>query len=259
MGGAALPILAGGSALLNAFGNSRGPNTNVAAPGDLVGLRNNQIGLLNSLLRPNAGGSQLNSFFGNFGMPQSDLQRQSAGGISQFLGQDSPYMQTINKAFPALQAIMSPQNNPLFNQAISLANQQGDRFSSGNDILRGQAVTGMFGMANQAAQTAGMLGNQVGNLFGQGFGIGQQQAQQTDVETQRRLQLLGGLLGLGQQATMGLPITQTPNWMQSLGGAGMGFAGLLPFLGGGGQQGGDAGGLPTFGGTLTTNPPGRRP
>lgn len=233
MGGAALPIASAG---IGALGNLFGPKTNVAVPGDLAGARGSQLNLLQNLLQGSPGNalSGVQNAFPNLGIPQTDLQRQSAGGISQFLSQDSPYMQTINKAFPALQAIMSPTNNPIFEQALSLANQQGGRFSSGNDILRGQAVTGMFGLANQAAGTAGMLGNELAGQFGQGFGIGTQQAQQGDVGLQRALQLWGGLLGLRQQATMGLPITQTPNALQSIGGAGLGLAGLLPFLGGGG-------------------------
>ena len=244
--GAAIPIAAA-SALFSALGNTKGAKTGVAVPPDLQGARGSQIDLLQRLLQGSPGNALagIQSAFPNLGVPQTDLQRQSAGGISQFLSQDSPYMQTINKAFPALQAIMSPQNNPLFQQGLSLANQQGGRFSSGNEILRGQALTNMFGMANQAAQTTGMLGQEVMGNFGQAFGVGQQQAQQGDIGLQRMLQLFGGLLGLRQQATMGLPITQTPNFLQSFGGAGMGLSALLPFLGGAGGRGG--GGAGSFG------------
>jgi hypothetical protein len=262
--GAAVPAgIALGSTLLGHFlGGS--PTASQAVPPNLQGAQNTQLGILQQLLGGN-GGSPLGnaqSIFGNFSMPQSDLQRQSAGGISQFLNMNSPAMQTQNQGFSVLQAIMNPSNNPTFQQGLSLANQSGNRFGSANEILRGQALTNMFGLANQAAGTAAQLGNaKFGQLAG-GFGIGQQQAQQSDVQTQRLLQLLGGALGLNQQLVGGLPITTTPSLGEQFGQLGTGIAGLtaaLPFLNSGSQGGGTtptsasipAGQYPTFGGNYT--------
>ena len=251
MGGAALPVALGVSGLAGLLGGNQGKSS-IAAPPNLVAGQNTQLNLLNSLL-PNfqqgQGGNALQNiqqYFGNLGVPQSDLQRQSAGGISQFLQAGSPAMQAQNQGFQSLQAIMNPSNNPLFQQGLSLANQGGQRFSSGNEILRAQALTNMFGLANQAAGTAGMLGNaQLGQL-GTGYGVGTQQAQQGDVNLQRLLSLFGGLFGARQQMVGGLPITQAPPLGQQLGQFAGGIAGLLPFLGIGG------GGVPNLGGIDTS-------
>src|SRR2546430_15849568 len=97
-----------------------------------------------------------------------------------------------------------------------------------------------------------MLGQQQAGVYGQGAQVGAQQAGQQDIQTQRTLQLLGGLLGLRQQMTAGLPIVQTPNMKQALGGA----------LGGGGQlagapgEGGGASGAAGPGGGQQVHPPG---
>ena len=51
----------------------------------------------------------------------------------------------------------------------------------------------------------------------QGGEFGTQMAQQGDVETQRRLQLLGWLLGTSQGASFNVPFTQQPSLLDSLG------------------------------------------
>lgn len=205
----------------------------------MTGSRGNQIDLINYLLGgqnspggTNAGNAfgNLQQYFGNLGVPQSDLQRQSAGGLSNMLSNESPYSKTMNSAYGSLQEILNPGSmNPQLNQDLSMANQQGSRFGSANEILRGQAMTGLFNLRNQAAGTLGALGQSQANVLGQGYGVGQAQANQGDIGLQRMLSLFGGLLGLRQQSTQDVPITQTPNWMQSLGG---GIQGMLPFLGG---------------------------
>ena len=73
-------------------------------------------------------------------------------------------------------------------------------------------------------------------LAGQAFGMGQQQAAQGDVETQRRLQILMQLLGVGQQTAFNVPITQGGGIGGFLGGL-AGLAGTLA----GGPLGGMAG------------------
>ena len=238
----------GAGQLFSALGNKAGPNTGVAIPPDLAGARGSQINLLQGLL-PNQGqlqsGGALQNImqaFGPLGVPQSDLQRQSAGNIGNMLNANAP-----GSAMNILQGMMTG-TGPQFERDIASANQQGQRFSSANEILRGEALRNLFNMRTQTAQTMGAL-NQGG------FGIGQQQAQQGDIGLQRLLNLFGGLLGQRQQSTMEFPVTQTPNTGQALGGALSNFGSILPFLMGQGQgQGtpsGSGGGFltsPLFGG-----------
>ena len=188
---------------------------------------------------------RLQGFFGQLGLPQSDLQRQSAGGISQFLNQPAPETRAFDIALPGLQEILSG-GGPQFERDLSLANQQGGRFGSANAILRGEAFRNLFNQRDQAAQTLGMLASSAGqNPFARllgGFGVGQQQAQQGDVETQRRLQLLLQLLGVGQQTAFNVPITQGQSPLDILGG----FASFIPGIGGlfGGGDGKNVAGVP---------------
>ena len=245
MGGAALPIgLAVGGQILNAFGNKQGGQTGVAVPPDLQGARGSQINLLQGLL-PNQGqlqgGGALSNImqaFGPLGVPQTDLQRRSAGNLTNMLNANAP-----GSAQNILQGMLTG-TGPQFERDIASANQQGQRFSSANEILRGEALRNLFNMRTQTAQTLGAL-NQGG------FGIGTAQAAQGDIGLQRLLNLFGGLLGQRQQATMELPVTQTPNTFQAAGGALGNIGMLLPFLGlGGGTPNtgtGGAGGGPTSG------------
>src|SRR2546428_2687225 len=236
-----------GGQLLQGLGNRQGPNTNVAMPPDIRQPRQNQLGMLDYLLGGQAGAQgqagsplgRLQSVFGDFSMPQTDLQRQGAGNMTSMLNANAP-----GSAMNVLQGMMTG-TGPQFERDIAGGNQQGARFGSANEILRGEALRNLF---NMRTQTAGAMGA----LNQQGFGMGQQQAQQADVQTQRVLQLLGGLLGLRQQATMELPITQTPNTAQAVGGGLSNIAALLPFLSMLGGSGGGGGG----GGTQTFNPTG---
>ena len=175
--------------------------------------------------------ARLQGFFGTLGSPQSDLQRQSAGGISQFLNQPAPETRALNIALPGLQEILSG-GGPQFERDLALANQQGGRFGSANAILRGEALRNLYNQRDQAAQTLGMLSQSAGqNPFNRllgGFGVGQQQAQQGDIETQRRLQLLLQLLGVGQQTAFNLPITQGQSDLDQLGQLGSIAAQFLP-------------------------------
>lgn len=238
--------------------------TEVLTPSDMVGTRQNQVGLLNYLLGfgtspGNAGNAQppagiqsilglpsnpgnaflsgtnpldrLQGFFGQLGMPQSDLQRQSAGGISQFLNQPAPEQRAFDLASPGLQEILQG-GGPQFERDLALANQQGGRFGSANAVLRGEALRNLYNQRDQAAQTLGMLASSAGqNPFArlaQGFGVGQQQAGQADVETQRRLQLLMQLLGVGQQAAFNMPITQGASPLDTLGQVGALASNFIP-------------------------------
>jgi hypothetical protein len=207
-------------------------------PKDIRGLRANQLQLLQSLLQP--GGQGIRDFFGNLGSPPTDLQRQSTGGISQFLNQPSPETRTYETARPILEGMLTG-TGPQFEQDIARGNQQGGRFGSGNAIMRGEALRNLFNMRSQTAGTLGMLAGQSGQadfsrLLG-GFGVGQQQAQQADIGTQRLIQLLQGLLGTAQQTAFNVPITQEPNAASAMGGEMQQLQQLIMLLFGGGQGG----------------------
>lgn len=133
-------------------------------------------------------------------------------GIQQFLNQPTPEQRALDTSMPALQEILSgnPNQNPQFLQDLSVANQQGGRFGSANEILRGQALTGLFNQRNQAANTLGMLSSAAGQ--GQS-----RQAGFMDLETQRRLQLLMSLLGTSQSASFNLPFVTQPSTLDTLG------------------------------------------
>lgn len=213
--------------------------------------------------------TRLGSFFGPLGTEPNALQRQATGGISQFLNQPAPEQRALDVSMPALQGILdgAPGQGimdalqPQFQRNLSAANQQGGRFGSGNAILRSRAVddfnllgaqAAMQGqqtqlqaaqMLNQLSQSAGM--NPFNRLAG-AFGIGQQNFMNADLETQRRLQLLGGLLGTAQGLAFNQPVIQS-------GGGGSPWGGLLgtlagSFLGPVGAAAGGALGDKVFGG-----------
>jgi hypothetical protein len=224
----------GGLGLLTGlFGG--GPTTTQNVPSDLAGARSSQINTLQGLLGGGASGGGLQSFFGNLNVNPSDLQRQSAGGISQYLNQPNPAQRALDTSMPSLQEILTPGTmNPQFAQDLSLANQQGSRFGSGNEIMRGEAFRNLFNQRNQAAQTLGMLGQNanaanMGNLL-QGYGVGQNQALQAAQGPNTYAALLSGLLGMRQQMVGGLPITTTPGLGQQIGQAGFGLADILRLL-----------------------------
>lgn len=194
--------------------------------------------LLKQLLQGNT------SFYGNLGSPSTGLQRQATGGIDQFLNQPAPEQRALDISLPALQNILNGTPGqgvmdalqPQFQRNLATANQQGGRFSSGNAILRSRAVEdfNLLG-ANaaqqgqqtqlQAAQMLAMLSGQAGqNPFQrltQAYGIGQQGAEQQDLETQRRIQLLSQALG----GSLSAP------WMQTRA-ASPGLGGILATLAG---------------------------
>lgn len=161
---------------------------------------------------------------------------QGADALGAMLRGPTPEQRALDISLPSLQAMLTG-TGPQFEQDLSLANQQGGRFGSANAILRGEAFRNLYNLRNQTAGTLGMLSQAAGGanrgLAGQAFGVGQQQAQQGDIETQRRLQILMQLLGVGQQTAFNVPIQQGGNFWSS----------ILPILGGvaGGIFGGPAG------------------
>lgn len=202
-------------------------------------------GILGQLLRkfgqsgPLGGGdplARLQAFFGPLGVPQNDLQRQSAGGISQFLNQPAPEQRALDIALPGLQEILSG-GGPQFERDLSLANQQGGRFGSANAILRGEALRNLYGQRNQAAQTLGMLSQSAGqNPFARLLGAGEfggQLAGQADIQTQRVLSILMNLLGVSQQASFNVPTTQSPSPFSQFLGLANTVANFIPGAGGG--------------------------
>lgn len=225
------------------------------------------------------GFGDLGQYFGNFGSQATPLQQQSTAGISQFLNQQAPEQRALEASMPALQGILNSKPGqgiidalqPRFQQNLALANQEGGRFGSANAILRGNAVNDFNLLGAQAAQQGQQTQLQAANalqlLSGQAgqnpfarllgaAGVGQQDAQQQDVETQRRLQLLGFLMGGAQQAAFNVPFVQTKPAQQGLGQSLLGLAG--GWLGGGGgnpfagifgggnrQTGGNYGAAPT--------------
>lgn len=211
------------------FGN--GPGTGQGGPVGLQNIMNHGRGTPNSYLGGQANPlDRLQSFFGQLGSPPSALQRQSSTGISQFLNQPAPEQRAFDMASGGLQEILNG-GGPQFERDLSLANQQGGRFGSANAIMRGEAFRNMFNARDQAAQTLGMLSSSAGQnpfqrLMG-GFGVGQQESGQADIETQRRLQLLMQLLGVGQQSALNAPVTQGSSPLDFLGG----IASLIPGIG----------------------------
>ncbi len=181
-------------------------------PRDVRGVRQQQIGYLQNpnsfiemLLRQGGGGGNI----GTLGVPQSGLQMQGADALGAMLRQPTPEQRALDISLPQLQEMLTGQG-PQFERDLSLANQQGGRFGSANAILRGEALRNQFNMRNQTAGTLGMLSGSAGQanrgLAGQAFNTGQQQAFQGDIETQRRLQILMQLLGVGQQTAFNVPI-----------------------------------------------------
>lgn len=207
-------------------------------PRDIRGVRQQQIGYL---LNPNSFLQTL----GGLGSPQSPLQMQGADAIGQMLRQPTPEQRALDISLPALQSMLTG-GGPQFERDIAMANQQGGRFGSANAILRGEAFRNLYNLRNQVAQTLGLLGQGAGQanrgLAGQAFGIGQQQAGQADIETQRRLQILMQLLGVGQQTAFNVPIQQSPGFLQQLLGGIGSIAGIAsglgwnPFGGGSGKD-----------------------
>src|SRR5690349_14114927 len=100
-------------------------------PQDIRGVRNQQIGYL---LNPNSFLQTL----GGLGSPQSGLQMQGADALGTMLRQPTPEQRALDISLPTLQAMLTG-TGPQFERDLSLANQQGGRFGSANEILRGEA------------------------------------------------------------------------------------------------------------------------
>lgn len=230
-------------------------------PPDLQGLRGQQINLLQSLFSGNGTGanSLFAQLFGDMGSNPTALQAQSTQAASNYLSQPAPEQQALNTAMPFLQNLLA--NNPgqgmldalkpSFDRNLAQANQQGGRFASGNAILRSRAVDDYNLLGAQALQQGHsqqlqgvdalrLLSGQAGqNPFSRIMGAGQMgasDAAQADLGTQRRLQMLAQLLGVGQQAALGGPIVQTQAASGGFGGllGGLLGTGLGAFAGGAG-------------------------
>jgi hypothetical protein len=175
---------------------------------------------------------------------------QGADALGTMLRQSTPEQRAFDISLPQLQAMLTG-GGPQFEQDLNLANQQGGRFGSANAILRGEALRNLFNMRTQVAQTLGLLGQGAGQanrgLAGQAFGIGQQQAGQADLETQRRLQILMQLLGVGQQTAFNVPIQAGGGGLGGFVG-GLGGLALGSVLGPLGSAAGSALGSTLFGG-----------
>ncbi len=230
-------------------------------PPDLQGLRQQITTLLGSFLSPNGqGGSNLDAFFGPMGSPLTGLQQQSTDAIGKSIAGPAPEQQAFDMASPAIQAILNGKPGqgvidalqPTFQKNLAQADQQGGRFGSANAVLRSNALNdfNLLG-ANaaqqgqqtqlQAAQMLNMLGTSAGqNPFSRllgAYGVGQNNAQQGDLQTQRHLQLLNGLFGMGAGASLSSPTVQTQPYDPGLGHSllngllGAGFGGLGSWVG----------------------------
>lgn len=219
-------------------------------PRDVRGVRQQQIGYL---LNP----TSFLQTLGQLGSPQSALQMQGADALGQMLRQPTPEQRALDISLPQLQEMLTGQG-PQFERDLAMANQQGGRFGSANAILRGEALRNLYNLRNQTAGTLGMLSGSAGQanrgLAGQAFGVGQEQAQQMDLETQRRLQILMQLLGVGQQTAFNVPIQQGGGLGSLLGG--LAGTALGSFLGPFGAAAGGGLGSGLFGGGSTTAPRG---
>lgn len=83
--------------------------------------------------------------------------------------------------------------------------QQGGNQAGLQALLQGAGQFGNLGLQDNAQQM---------NNIGQTFAMGQQQFQNSDLENQRRLQLLTGLLGSAQGASLNQPTQVTPSGFQ---------------------------------------------
>lgn len=278
-----VPVAAGVGAIAGASG---GGKTKSGLPNDILGTRDRQIDLLNYLLGfgnmtpgnrgsggPSVAGQgaenggkgppsgdvisqRLAAFFGPLGVPTTGLQQQALGRIGDSLSGPQPEQQAFDWSSGALKNILGSAPGagiidalrPSFERNLASANQTGARFSSGNEILRGNALNdfnllgaqaAQQGIAQQiaAAQALGVLGESAGNNpFNRAQGAyqtGTAQAGQNDVETQRRIQLILALLQTAQGATLGGPTkTSGGGFAGAIGGA-TDMAALLAALGGG--------------------------
>lgn len=154
-----------------------GRGARAVVPPDVQRLRQQNIDLLTSLLNPGAfgqGGVGRDFFFGG-----ADPNAKT------------PEMSTFETLRPLLESMMTG-TGAQFEGDIARANQTGGRFSSGNAIMRSQALGHLFDQRGQTAQTLGLLAGGAGTA---------QRGQQSQL-----LQLLVGLLGMSGQASLSLPV-----------------------------------------------------
>lgn len=180
-----------------------GKGAQALVPPDIRGLRAQNIDLLSQLLSPgafNPGGVGRNFFF-----------QGGSQGASQFFDAPSPEQKTMESLMPLLEGMMTG-TGPQFERDIAMANSSGGRFSSGNAIMRGEALRNLFNQRGQTAQTMGMLASNAG------------QAQMG--RAQMFAQLMAGLLGMGGQATMQLPVENDKGVFGDLLKAGATYAGM---------------------------------
>ena len=259
-----------GAGLIGALGGGGGGGqAQAAVPADMMGLRQQQIQLLQYLLgfgggpgspmgnpsrTPGApgsnpfgtgtpsgfgrdamntvagslGGSGNDPFKNGFGDPTqrlesffgpltSDLQKQAVGKASDFLNGPLPQQKALDFIGNLLQhnpgqGVMDALQ-PHFQQNLASANQSGARFSSGNEVLRSQAVNDYNLLSQQALQQGvgqQLQGAQMTDMLGQGImDMYTKAAALGDTETTRRLQLLYSLLQTAQGAAFQQPIQQS--------------------------------------------------
>lgn len=175
--------------------------------------------------------NRLEGFFGTLGSPATGLQQQATDAISHTLSADptkqaSDFLNNLLTQKPGQGIIDAAQ--PGFDRNLAAANQTGARFGSNNAILRSRAVDDFNMLSANAAQqginqqlaAAQGLGTLAQDQFSRqagAFGIGQAGAQQADLETQRRLQILFQLLAQLQGPTLGAPVKAGRSALDNIG------------------------------------------
>ncbi len=169
---------------------------------DLKGIRQNQVDLLSHLLKP-GGWKDLEQYFGPLTGPTTGLNRQAEGGNTM-----TPQARALEVSLPMLNNIISGKPGqgvidalqPSFDRNLATANQQGARFGSGNAILRSRAVDDFNLLGAKAAEQGQQTQLQAADMLRLLSG---EAGQTADLENQRRLQLMGLLLGGGQGVAFG--------------------------------------------------------
>jgi len=157
----------------NPFGGGAIPGTTQTGQGFMPfgGPGANQSGQA----APGSPGSRVESIFGQTGMPSTPLQRQSTGGIQQFLNQPSPESRTQQLLQPGLMEMFGGGQGIPQNIQNALGGQLGGQNPLGQDlqgILRGIAGNGnpLPGQAQQSLMgglNTDVLGGGVGDLLRQ--------------------------------------------------------------------------------------------
>ncbi len=179
------------------------PKANAGVPGDLMGLRGQNINFLSQIMRaPDAATrtAMLEKFFGPLTNP---LQTQAGDVFKNIAGDNGANVI----------AAMEPQ----FQKNLAYANQSGGRFGSANALMRAGAANDFNMLSAQIGERA-----QDRRMGAAGFmsALGQQL-------TQNRVGLLNQLLSTGQQATLSQPTTMSPSGAQQGAMFGGGVADIL--------------------------------